>query len=41
MAAALARGLQDHVMACMKHFACNSMEEARFRIDVTVDSLFA
>jgi len=37
MAAALARGLQDHVMACMKHFACNSMEEARFRIDVTVD----
>ena len=24
-------------MACMKHFACNSMEEARFRVDVTVD----
>jgi len=37
MAAALTRGLQEHVMACMKHFACNSMEEARFRIDVTVD----
>ena len=37
MAAALTRGLQEHVMACMKHFACNSMEEARFRVDVTVD----
>ena len=36
LAAALTRGLQDHVMACMKHFACNSMEEARFRVDVTV-----
>jgi len=37
LAAALTRGLQEHVMACMKHFACNSMEEARFRVDVTVD----
>ena len=37
LAAALTRGLQHHVMACMKHFACNSMEEARFRVDVTVD----
>lgn len=34
MAAALVRGLQRHVMACMKHFACNSMENARFRVDV-------
>ncbi|HEY5153489.1 MAG TPA: glycoside hydrolase family 3 N-terminal domain-containing protein, partial [Acidimicrobiales bacterium] len=37
MAAALTRGLQRHVMACMKHFACNSMENARFGVDVTVD----
>lgn len=37
MAAALTRGLQTQVMACMKHFALNSMEEARFRVDVTVD----
>jgi len=37
MAAALTLGLQTRVMACMKHFACNSMEEARFRVDVTVD----
>ena len=37
LAAALTRGLQEHVMACMKHFACNSMEEARFTVDVVVD----
>ena len=36
MAAALTRGLQRHVMACMKHFALNSMENARFSVDVTV-----
>ena len=37
MAAALTRGLQRHVMACMKHFACNSMENARFKVDVVAD----
>ena len=37
MAAALARGLQRHVMACMKHFACNSMENSRFQVDVVAD----
>jgi beta-glucosidase len=37
MAAAFTRGLQRHVMACMKHFALNSMENARFTVDVTVD----
>ena len=37
MAAALTRGLQRHVMACMKHFACNSMENARFQVDVVAD----
>ena len=37
LAAALTRGLQRHVMACMKHFVCNSMEEARFRVDVSID----
>lgn len=37
MAAALTRGLQEHVMACMKHFALNSMENARFTVDVTAD----
>jgi len=37
MAAAFTEGLQRHVMACMKHFALNSMENARFKVDVTVD----
>ena len=37
MAAALTRGLQRHVMACMKHFACNSIENARFQVDVVAD----
>jgi beta-glucosidase len=37
MGAALARGAQRHVMACVKHYACNSMENARFRVDVRVD----
>jgi beta-glucosidase len=37
MAAALVRGLQRNVMACMKHFALNSMENARFTVDVQVD----
>ena len=34
MGAALARGAQRHVMACVKHYACNSMENARFSVDV-------
>ena len=37
MASAFTVGLQRHVMACMKHFALNSMENARFTVDVTVD----
>ena len=37
MGAALTRGLQKHVMACAKHFACNSIENTRFRLDVRVD----
>ena len=37
MAAALTRGLQLHVMACMKHFALNSMENSRFKVDVLAD----
>ncbi len=36
MGAALTRGIQRHVMACVKHFACNSMENARFSVDVAV-----
>src|SRR5437763_1893649 len=35
--AALTRGVQGHVMACAKHYALNSMENARFTVDVTID----
>ncbi len=35
--AALTRGVQRHVLACVKHFACNSMENARFTVDVKAD----
>ncbi len=37
MGAALTRGVQRHVMATVKHFAANSMENARFKVDVAVD----
>ncbi len=37
LGAALTRGVQRHTMACVKHFALNSMENARFSVDVTVD----
>jgi beta-glucosidase len=37
MGAAAIRGLQRHLMACAKHFACNSMDEARFHLDVRID----
>jgi beta-glucosidase len=37
MGAALCRGVQRHAMACVKHFACNSMENARFQVDVQAD----
>ncbi len=39
MGAALTRGVQRHAMACVKHLACNSMEEARFSVDVAVDEV--
>lgn len=37
MGAALTRGIQRHVMACVKHYALNSMENSRFWVDVRVD----
>jgi beta-glucosidase len=39
LGAAFTRGLQRHVMACAKHFACNSMENSRFKVDVEVDEV--
>ena len=35
--AALTRGVQRHVMACSKHYALNSMENARFTVNVSID----
>jgi beta-glucosidase len=37
MGAALTRGVQRHAMACVKHFALNSIDNARFKIDVRAD----
>ncbi|SHI87230.1 beta-glucosidase [Tessaracoccus bendigoensis DSM 12906] len=37
MGAALVRGVKPNAMACVKHFALNSMENARFDVDVTCD----
>ena len=36
MGAALTRGVERHAMACVKHFALNSMENARFKVDVSI-----
>ncbi len=33
---ALTQGAQQHLMACVKHFALNSMENARFSVDVKI-----
>jgi beta-glucosidase len=37
MGSALTRGVRENVMACVKHFALNSMENERFEVDVQVD----
>jgi beta-glucosidase len=37
MGAGLTRRLRRNVMACVKHFALNSIENSRFRVDVIVD----
>jgi len=34
MGAAASRGVQRHAIACIKHFALNSIDSARFRVDV-------
>ena len=37
MGAALVRGVQRHIMACIKHYACNSIERSRLKVNVKVD----
>lgn len=39
MGAALTRGMQRHAMATVKHFAVNSMENARFKVDIEIDEV--
>ncbi|OAL44009.1 beta-glucosidase-related glycosidase [Pyrenochaeta sp. DS3sAY3a] len=34
---ALHRGVRKHLMTCVKHFALNSMENARFNVEVQID----
>ena len=36
MGAAAVRGVREHAIACVKHFALNSIDSARFRVDVRV-----
>ncbi len=36
MGAALTRGLERHTVACVKHFALNSIDSSRFLVDVQV-----
>lgn len=36
MGASLVRGSQNHVMACTKHFAANSIENSRNKVNVTI-----
>ena len=38
MGAALVRGVSENVIACVKHFAANSMENARFSVDVQISA---
>lgn len=37
LGAALARGVAPHAIPCVKHYALNSMENARFSVDVQID----
>ena len=36
LGAALVRGLQHHVMVGLKHFACNTIEDTRMKVDVKI-----
>jgi len=37
MGSSLVRGVQKHAMACVKHFALNSIENSRYKVDVAID----
>ncbi|MGD1821882.1 MAG: beta-glucosidase family protein [Pleomorphochaeta sp.] len=37
MGSSLIKGVQNHMMACVKHFAANSIENSRFKVNVKMD----
>ena len=37
MGSSLVRGVQKYTMACVKHFALNSMENTRYKVNVSID----
>ncbi|NUO47906.1 MAG: glycoside hydrolase family 3 protein, partial [Polyangiaceae bacterium] len=37
MGTAFVQGAQESVLACVKHFAANSIEDTRYDVDVTID----
>lgn len=37
MGVAFVEGIQKHVMACVKHYALNSMENSRYKVNVDID----
>jgi len=37
MGAAMTRGIERHAIACVKHFACNSIDSSRFLVDVQIE----
>lgn len=37
MGASFVRGVQEHVMACPKHYAVNNLEENRFKVNAVVE----
>ena len=37
LGAAMTRGIERHAIACVKHFACNSIDSSRFLVDVQAE----
>jgi beta-glucosidase len=37
LGAAMTRGIERHAIACIKHFACNSIDSSRFLVDVQAE----
>lgn len=37
LGAAMTRGIERHAIACVKHYACNSIDSSRFLVDVRIE----